>query len=168
MYGAMSKSMNVRHSDLKLFMETENTSLSTVAKLYDLLLTAALSQTGNPDHGSRGYYFGVHGEHSMYDIGKAISTAMYKKGKGDGKGPTTFTPTDIRNLGTISKHVSLSYSAFQRLEGFSFLQGVYYLGSNTRCKASRSKALQWDPKKTISDMLASVNAELDFILNAVH
>lgn len=63
------------------------------ADLYIILLDAAL---GKPEigHGTDGYYFGESGEHSLYDVGKAVAEALVELGIGSPE-PTTFTKAEI-------------------------------------------------------------------------
>lgn len=75
-------------------------------------MTATLSKTDNPDHGTEGYYFGVSDEHSMLEIGNNLSITMHDKGKGNGAAPTPFTPDEIQKLNVLSNYVSLSCSSF--------------------------------------------------------
>ena len=58
--------------------------------LYDWIVTRPA--TG---HGREGIYFGVNGEHSLYDVGKAIGEAMVAIGRADNPEPTTFTKEEI-------------------------------------------------------------------------
>lgn len=41
------------------------------------------------------------------------------------------------------------------------VQGSDYLGSNSRCRANRSRAIGWKPVKTKEDMLASIITEVE-------
>jgi hypothetical protein len=64
--------------------------LCIVADLYIVLFNGIKS---NPlvGHGREGYYFGENGEHTLYDIGKAISQALVEVGRGKHSEPTTLT-----------------------------------------------------------------------------
>ena len=66
----------------------------TVADLYIVLFDSILAnpKTG---HGHNGYYFGENGEHSLYDVGKAIGEALHSYGIGDAV-PTTFTEEELQ------------------------------------------------------------------------
>jgi hypothetical protein len=59
--------------------------------LYDAIVT-------NPEkvgHGRDGFYFGINGEHTWYDISKAIGQAMVKLGLSKSDEPTTFSHDEI-------------------------------------------------------------------------
>ena len=60
--------------------------------VYDSVVTKG---TENVDHGIRGYYFGENGEHSWYDISKAIGKAMVELGLSDTDEPETFTTEQL-------------------------------------------------------------------------
>ncbi|KAF7424397.1 hypothetical protein PC9H_009704 [Pleurotus ostreatus] len=114
-----------------------NVHIDEQADLYILLLDAALSkpETG---HGVNGYYFGESGEHSLYDVGKAVAEALVDLGIGSPE-PTTFTKAEIDK----------------------YFGGSAYLGSNSRARANHSRAVGWSPKKSTTDMLASIRAEVE-------
>jgi hypothetical protein len=67
--------------------------LNSAADLYMLIFDYAL-EGKEIGHGVEGYYFGENGEHSLYDIGKAIGEAMVKLGLSKSAEPTTFTPEE--------------------------------------------------------------------------
>lgn len=59
--------------------------------LYDAIVT-------NPEkvgHGRDGYYFGISGEHTWYDISKAIGKVMVKLGLSQSDEPTTFAEEEL-------------------------------------------------------------------------
>ncbi|KAF8656882.1 hypothetical protein AX16_002427 [Volvariella volvacea WC 439] len=115
-----------------------NVNIEEVGELYYVLFNSILSNPTGTPHGREGYYFGESGEHSLYDIGKAIGQAMVGLGLTAEAEPTTFTKAELDK----------------------YFGGSDYLGSNSRCKASRARALGWKPKKTTADMLASIHAEV--------
>ena len=111
-------------------------SLIPVADLYILLLEQILS--GKPlAHGRNGFYFGENGEYTAYDLCKVISEVLYDQGKSKSATPTTFTEDEMANL-----------------------PGISFFGSNSRCKAERSRAIGWNPKKGDADFLPSVKSEV--------
>ncbi|KAF9069216.1 NAD(P)-binding protein [Rhodocollybia butyracea] len=118
-----------------------NVEIHELADLYSILFDAVLSPTANPGHGLDGYYFGADQEHTLYQIGTAISDALHKAGKSKGGQPTTFTKQELDK----------------------YFNGSDYLGSNSRCRANRSKSLGWAPKKTTRDMLDSIYPEMELI-----
>ncbi|KAE9407772.1 NAD(P)-binding protein [Gymnopus androsaceus JB14] len=81
-------------------------------------------------------------EAHLYQVGEAISEVMLKMNKGKGGAPTTFTKEEIDK----------------------YFNGSSYLGSNSRCRANRSRALGWAPKNTTKDMLASIYAETELVI----
>jgi hypothetical protein len=44
------------------------------------------------------------------------------------------------------------------------LAQLIYLGTNSRCRANRSRSIGWKPVKTTEHMLASIKLELDELL----
>ena len=63
--------------------------------MYQVILDAALSDANTP-HGREGFYFGASGEHSLYDLAKAYSQALYDLGKGKSPDPTPFTAEEAQ------------------------------------------------------------------------
>ena len=63
--------------------------------LYDAVVTKGPE---NVDHGIRGYYFGENGEHSWYDISKAIGRAMVELGLSKTDEPDSFTDEELAKL----------------------------------------------------------------------
>jgi len=121
-----------------------NVEIHDVAALYLNLYDSILSNP-NTGHGREGFYFGENGEHSLYDVGKAIAQALVDIGKGQGPLPTTFTQEEI------DKYF-----------------GSPYLGSNSRCKANRSRSIGWKPSKTTQDLLASIRPEVEALVKRNH
>jgi len=119
-----------------------NVEIHDLGDLYNLLFDAVLSSSANPGHGREGYYFCANEEHTLYQVGEAISEVMLKMNKGKGGAPTTFTKEEIDK----------------------YFNGSSYLGSNSRCRANRSRALGWAPKNTTKDMLASIYAETELVI----
>jgi len=64
-------------------------------KLYDAILEGKNQALG---HGREGYYFAENGEHSLYDVGKAVASALAKLGKGQSEEPTTFSQEEINKF----------------------------------------------------------------------
>ena len=65
-----------------------------VADLYIILYNSIVSNPAT-GHGREGIYFGENGEHTFYDMGKAIGEALMTAGKVDNPEPTTFTKEEI-------------------------------------------------------------------------
>ncbi|GLB41332.1 putative NAD-P-binding protein [Lyophyllum shimeji] len=118
-----------------------NVSIDDVADVY-LVLYDAIRTNPATGHGREGYYFAENGEHTLYDVGKAIAEALVALGRGKSAEPTTFTKEEIDK----------------------YFQGSEYLGSNSRCRATRARAIGWKPTKTAKDMLASIRPEVEALL----
>ncbi|KAF8199609.1 hypothetical protein BJ912DRAFT_1139672 [Pholiota molesta] len=112
--------------------------IEDVADLY-LVLFDAIRKDPTTGHGREGYYFGENGEHSLYEVGKAIGEALVALGKSDNPEPTTFTKEEIDK----------------------YFEGSAYLGSNSRARANHSRAIGWKPVKTKADFLASIKPEVE-------
>jgi len=73
--------------------------------LYDAIVDGTNSALA---HGREGYYFAENGEHTYYDLTKAIGSALVKLGKATSPEPTTFTEDEIKKyFGGVSA-ISLS------------------------------------------------------------
>jgi len=88
-------------------------------------------------HGASGFYFGENGEHTLHSVGEAIGKVMVTLGKSKDPTPTPFTEEEIQKY---------------------FPKGTS-LGTNSRCRADRSRGIGWKPRKTTKDMLASIKHE---------
>ena len=66
----------------------------SVADLYIVLYDSIIANPAT-GHGREGIYFGVNGEHTLYDLGKAIGEALVAIGKADDPEPTAFTNEEI-------------------------------------------------------------------------
>ncbi|KAF9565241.1 NAD(P)-binding protein [Agrocybe pediades] len=89
------------------------------------------------EHGAAGFYFAENGEHTLYSVGEAIGKVMVSLKKCKEYTPTPFTEEETRKY---------------------FPDGTS-LGTNSRCRADRAKAIGWKPRKTTKDMLASIKQE---------
>jgi len=96
-------------------------------------------QEPNPhfEHGEAGFYFGENGEHTLYEVSETIGKIMVTLGESKESTPTSFSEEEIHKY---------------------FPKGTT-LGGNSRCKADRSRAIGWKPKKMTKDMLASIKHE---------
>ncbi|KAJ7101336.1 NAD-binding protein [Mycena belliarum] len=106
-------------------------------KLYDAIV--ADEATG---HGRNGFYFAANGEQEFYPLVKAIGTALVALGKSTSAEPTTFTQAELDK----------------------YFGGSAVLGTNSRCRATRSLSLGWKPVKSPGDMLESVKPEVEAII----
>ncbi|KAI0342694.1 NAD-P-binding protein [Trametopsis cervina] len=108
-----------------------------IVLLYDAIVT-------NPEkvgHGRDGFYFGENGEHSWYDISKAIGQALVKLGVSESDEPTPFTTEEL-----------VKYFGSEAIGN--------YFGTNSRARANHSRSLGWDPKLGPQDMLNSIYPEV--------
>jgi hypothetical protein len=132
-----------------------------VADLYVDLYNAIKVNPETVGHGRDGFYFGLNGEHTLYDVSKELGLALVALGKSQSEEPTTFTKAEIDkyfNVCCPRKCSSLT------LTGVNVSQGSNSLGSNSRGLANHSKAIGWKPKKTTKDLLASIRPEVEEIL----
>ncbi|KAJ7119847.1 hypothetical protein C8R44DRAFT_853853 [Mycena epipterygia] len=105
-------------------------------KLYDSIVS-------NPatGHGRNGIYFGVNGEHQMYDLARAIAETL------------------------VALRASYSTLAlFTQEEIQKYIKGSENLGTNSRCIAKRSYSIGWAPVKTTKDLVASIYPEVQALL----
>jgi len=123
-----------------------NVHIDDVTDLYVILFDKATSPNAkNLGHGREGYYFGVNGEHSLYQIGQAICQSLIQLDPPRGTNtPTTFSHEEIEK----------------------YFGGSEYLGSNSRAIARRSESIGWRPTKKTEDMLNSVEGEVKAELEA--
>ncbi|KAF9557928.1 NAD-binding protein [Agrocybe pediades] len=118
-------------------------NIDEVADLYVVLFNAIRANPDGIAHGREGYFFGESGEHTMYEVAKAIGEALVALGKSDNPEPSTFTKEEVEK----------------------YLGGSDYLGTNSRCSGNRPRALGWKPVKTKDDFLASIRAEVEYQIN---
>ncbi|KAJ6456961.1 NAD-binding protein [Mycena sanguinolenta] len=107
-----------------------NVEIHELEELYIMLYDKIIADA-DTGHGRNRFYFGSSGEHSLYDVGKAIGEALVKLGKSESVEPTTFTQAELDK----------------------YFQGFAYLGSNSCCRATRSLSIGWTPVKTTNNML---------------
>ena len=72
-----------------------------MADLY-LVLFNSIRTNSATGHGREGIYFGESGEHTLYEVGKAIGDALVALGKSDNSEPTTFTKEEITKYFKVS------------------------------------------------------------------
>ncbi|KAJ7635022.1 NAD-binding protein [Roridomyces roridus] len=115
-----------------------------IHELADLYMALYDSITSNPStgHGVNGYYFGENGEHSFYDLAKAVGEALVALGKSDDREPTTYSQAELDQ----------------------YFGGSTVLGSNSRCVATHSRSIGWKPTKGTKDLLESVKPEVEVLI----
>ena len=113
-----------------------------VADLYIVLYDALVADPEKVGHGWEGIFYGENGEHSWYQISKAIGEAMVALGLTTDPEPTPFA---------VEEYVKYFGSEIMAL----------YHGTNSRCRSNRARALGWKPKYTTEDMLKSIRPEVE-------
>ncbi|OSC98273.1 NAD-P-binding protein [Trametes coccinea BRFM310] len=115
--------------------------INDVADLYIVLFDSAVSNPEKTGHGWEGFYFGENGEHSWYQISRAIGEAMVELGLTDDPEPTPFSTDEL-------------------IKYFGSEAAGNYSGSNSRCRADRGRSIGWKPRYTTDDMLKSIKPEV--------
>ncbi|KAF9469323.1 NAD-binding protein [Collybia nuda] len=118
-----------------------NVNIEDIADLYIILYDAIVANPDGPGHGRSGLYFGENGEHSLYEVGRAVSQALMATDclKGESAEPTTFTKEEIA----------------------LYFMGSESYGTNARCKSKRARAIGWRPVRGKADFLSSIKSELE-------
>ncbi|GBE86889.1 NAD-P-binding protein [Sparassis crispa] len=118
--------------------------IDDVAGLYIVLYDAIVASPENVGHGREGYYFGEAGETAWADISRAIGVALVELGISTTAEPTTFTTEElIKYFGSEMGNI---------------------MGSNSRCRGNRGRALGWKPVHTTADMIASIKPEIKALI----
>ncbi|KAG6815306.1 hypothetical protein H0H87_003106, partial [Tephrocybe sp. NHM501043] len=118
-----------------------NVHIDDVSDLY-IVLYDSIRTDPTTGHGREGFYFGENGEHTLYEVGKAVSETLFELGKSKSPEPTAFSKEDIDK----------------------YFGGSDYLGTNSRCRGNRSRSIGWKPKKTTADLLTSIKPEVEAAL----
>ncbi|KAF9474241.1 NAD(P)-binding protein [Pholiota conissans] len=116
-----------------------NVHIDDVADLYLIIFNAALTKPETTGHGRAGYYIAENGEHTQYQVADAICQAMIAVGESSESEPSPFTSEEIQE----------------------YFNGSKLWACHCRCRATRSRALGWKPKKATVDMLASIRLEVE-------
>jgi len=119
-----------------------NVHIDDIADLYIVLFDVIRSNPDAAGHGREGFYFGENGEHTLYQVGKTIGEDLVALGRATNPEPSTFTDEEIK----------------------LYFQGSTFWGTNSRCRANRSRLIGWKPVKTTEDLLASIRPEIEAIL----
>jgi len=114
-----------------------NVNIKEVADLYVVLYDSIVSNPAT-GHGREGIYFAKNGEHTYYDIAKAIGGILTRMGKIDNPEPTTFTQEEI----------------------VKYFGGAKNVGTNFHAQATKSRSIGWKPVKTTKDLLGSIESEV--------
>ncbi|CCM01662.1 uncharacterized protein FIBRA_03724 [Fibroporia radiculosa] len=123
-----------------------NVHIDDVADLY-IVIGDRLLNNGDEGigHGWEGFYFGENGEHSWYDISKAIAESFVELGLEGTSEPTPFKKEEL-----------VKYFGSEEVSNL--------FGSNSRCRAERSRLVGWKPKRRTADMLKGIKSEVEFIV----
>ncbi|OCH93024.1 NAD(P)-binding protein [Obba rivulosa] len=122
-----------------------NVHIDDVADLYIVLFDAIMTRPDAVAHGREGYYFAENGEHTWYDISKAVGRALVELGVSETDEPTT-----------LSREELIKYFGSEAMGNYG--------GTNSRCRADRGRSIGWKPKYTTADMLASIKSEVEIFL----
>jgi len=115
--------------------------VNETAELFITLLNCIISDPETAESGRLGYYFAENGEVTAIDTAFAISTALHELGLNQYTEPAPFS---IEELEANPK--------------------LYYLGTQCRCRADRSRSLGWTPSKTTVDLITSIRPEVEAII----
>ena len=119
--------------------------LQSVADLYIVLFDKIHADPEGTPNGREGYYFGVNGEHYMYDVYKKIAEVLVKRGLGKSPEPTPFAEEDLdRYLGV---RFSFSMSKFQITVLMTDTVPVYWFELSLQARAGvchRLEAKRYD------------------------
>ncbi|OSC98263.1 NAD-P-binding protein [Trametes coccinea BRFM310] len=117
-----------------------------LAEFYALLFDKVVDDPEGAPHGRTGIYLLENGEHTWYDISKAIAEAMVALGLSSSDQPTPFTDEEMaRFFGSVEN-------------------GYQQVGQNSRGRGEQARALGWKPKYSTEDMLKSIKPEVEAIL----
>ncbi|KAI0661778.1 NAD-P-binding protein [Cubamyces menziesii] len=119
--------------------------IDDVADLYIVLFDSIVSNPDKTGHGWEGFYFGENGEHSWYQISRAIGEALVELGISQDPEPTAFSREEL-------------------IKYFGSEQMGNYAGSNSRCRADRGRSIGWKPTRTSEDMIKSIKPEVEAYL----
>ncbi|KAI0924180.1 hypothetical protein AcW2_005133 [Taiwanofungus camphoratus] len=121
-----------------------NVNVDDVADLYIILLDAIAEDPERVGHGRAGFYFGENGEHTGYDISRAIAQALVELGVSKSAEPTPYTTEEL-------------------VKYWGSEPAGNYNGTNSRCRADRARSIGWKPVNTTADMLAGIKPEVELM-----
>lgn len=84
----------------------------------------------NPDavaHGREGFYFGINGECTLYEIGRAIAEKLVSIGKATNPEPSTFTDEEINLYFGVCSLLWLMFAL--KLTADFHASGIHFLGN---------------------------------------
>ncbi|KAF8956992.1 hypothetical protein BDZ97DRAFT_137691 [Flammula alnicola] len=118
-------------------------NVEDTADLYRIIFDTIHSNPDAAGHGPEGYYFAENGEFSGLEIGRAISEALADLGVGTSREPRALSQEECEAM-------------FPNL-----LWRVRVLGTNSRTRADRGRALGWNPKQGKVEFFACVKPEVE-------
>ncbi|KZT23299.1 NAD(P)-binding protein [Neolentinus lepideus HHB14362 ss-1] len=110
--------------------------IDDTADLYIILFDRA-REDPTVSHSRNGFYFAENGYYTHYDLAKATGQTLVDFQRATSAEPTPFTAEELEK----------------------YFAGSAFFGTNSYCKADRSRALGWKPIKTTQDMLDSIKPE---------
>ncbi|TFK90670.1 NAD-P-binding protein [Polyporus arcularius HHB13444] len=119
--------------------------IDDTADLYITLFDAIVRDPSGVGHGWNGFYFGENGEHSWYQISKAIGETLVRLGISTDPEPTPFTSEELDKY-------------------FGSEQSGLGWGTNSRARGNRARSIGWTPKHTVEDMLTSIPQEVETLV----
>lgn len=125
--------------------QRSNVNIDELVDLYIILYDAVTKDPEAVGHGRNGYYFGVGGHHTWYDVSKEVGKVLVGLGLVDDAEPTPFTSEELAKY-------------------FGSLDIGMYWSDDARGVPTHSKSIGWDPKKDTQDMLANIKAEVEAVL----
>ncbi|KAF8552970.1 NAD(P)-binding protein [Imleria badia] len=109
--------------------------------VYTILYDAILA--GKAGHGREGLYFVENGHYVFKDVSAKIGEALLELGVSETAEPNAFVEEDFKKFPWLG-----------------------LLGTNCRCRATRIRALGWEPKYPIEGLLKSVRRDVEAELKA--
>ncbi|TFK90669.1 NAD-P-binding protein [Polyporus arcularius HHB13444] len=120
--------------------------IDDIADLYLTVFDTAVRDPDAAEHGWNGFYLGENGEHSWYQVSKAIGHVLVGLGISNDPEPTSFTSEEL------VKYFGSEEDAFSTW------------GSNSRARGNRGRSIGWKPRHTAEDMLKSITPEVEALV----
>ena len=117
-----------------------------MATLSVLIFDTAARDPEATGHGWEGFYLGESGEHTWYQVSKAIGHVLVGHGISNDPEPTPFIADELE------KYFGSAERAYR---GW---------GSNSRARGRRARAIGWEPTHTAEDMQTSIPPEVEALV----
>lgn len=142
-----------------------NVHIDDSTDFYIILFDALLRNPEAVDHGANGYYFTENGEHSWYELAKAVGSALVELGVQSEEEPKAFEDDELVKLfGSVVSFLPGDYGVKHRVTLLCKQERAQIAGTTSRVRASHSRALGWKPRYTREDLFKSVKPEVDALL----